>query len=81
LGGVYLPFLALTPNADVIIAVNAGLQPIVTAWNTATGEKYDLGEYRQCNRQPDMVRLSQDGATLAIGCDTGVDIWRIPDSN
>ncbi len=77
LGGTYLPFMALTPAADVIIAVNAGLEPVVTAWNTTNGEKYNLGEYRQCNRQPDMVRLSQDGTTLVIGCDGGLDIWRI----
>jgi hypothetical protein len=26
---------------------------------------------------PDMARLSVDGATLVIGCDTGIEIWRI----
>jgi hypothetical protein len=81
LGGTYLPFMTLTPAADVIIAVNTGLEPVVTAWNTATGERYDLGEYRGCKRQPDMVRLSQDGTTLAIGCDTGIDIWRVKNAD
>jgi hypothetical protein len=77
LNGTYLPFLLLTPAADAIIAVNPGLQPVVTAWDTATGRRYDLGEYRTCKRQPDMVRLRGDGTTLVIGCDTGLDIWRV----
>ena len=77
LSGTYIPFLLLTVDADVAIGVNVGLEPVVVAWDTATGERYDLGEYRACNRQPDMVRLSQDGTTLVIGCDTGLDIWRI----
>ncbi len=77
LNGAYVPFLLLTPDADAAIGVNVGLEPVVAAWDTATGEQYDLGEYRTCGRQPDMVRLSQDGTTLVIGCDTGLDIWRI----
>lgn len=77
LEGQYIPFLFLSPAADVIIGVNVALEPVVVAWNTATGERSELGEYRSCNRQPDMVRLSQDGTTLVIGCDTGLDIWRI----
>jgi hypothetical protein len=77
LGGTYIPFLLLTVGADVIIGVNVGDQPNVVAWDVGTGEHLDLGEYRSCNRQPDMVRLSRDGSTLVIGCDTGLDIWRI----
>ncbi len=77
LGGQYIPFLFLSPAADVIIGVNVALEPVVVAWNVATGERIELGEYHTCNRQPDMVRLSQDGTTLVIGCDTGLDIWRI----
>jgi hypothetical protein len=50
----------------------------VVAWDVKTGERTILGEYRECNRpQPDMTRLSEDGTTLVIGCDTGLDIWRI----
>lgn len=77
LNGSYIPFIFLTQQSDVIIGVNIDDEPIVVAWNAATGERYDLGAYRQCNRPPDMVRLSQDGTTLVIGCDTGLDIWRI----
>lgn len=77
LDGAYIPFLLLTPDADVVIGVDVGLKPVVVAWDTATGERIDLGEYRVCNRQPDMVRLSHDGTTLVVGCDTGLDIWRI----
>jgi WD40 repeat protein len=75
--GNYIPFLALTSGADVIIGVNMSLKPTVTAWDVATGRQIDLGEYRQCDRQPDMVRLSGDGTTLVIGCNTGLDIWRV----
>jgi len=77
LNGAYVPFLFLTPQADAAIGVNVGLEPVVAAWDTATGERYDLGEYRACGRQPDVVRLSRDGTMLVIGCDTGLDIWRI----
>lgn len=74
----YFPTLLLTPGADVIIGVNVDYQPIVVAWDVATGERIELGQYRACNRrQPDVVRLSADGSTLAIGCDTGLDIWRV----
>jgi len=77
LDGAYIPFIFLTRQSDVIIGVNIDDQPIVVAWNVATGERYDLGYYRECNRPPDMVRLSQDGTTLVIGCDTGLDVWRV----
>jgi hypothetical protein len=77
LNGTYIPFLFLSTDASVAIGVNVGSEPTVVAWNTATGERYDLGEYRACNRQPDMVRLSRDGTTLVIGCDSGLDIWRV----
>jgi hypothetical protein len=81
LNGTYIPFLLLSANADVIIGVNIGNKPNVVAWDVATGERLDLGDYRMCNRQPDMVHLSHDGSTLVIGCDTGLDIWRIPLNN
>lgn len=79
LGGTYIPFLLLSAKADVIIGVNVGLEPRISAWDVLTGERINLGEYRTCNRQPDMVRLSKDGSTLVIGCDTGLDIWRVPE--
>ena len=77
LNGSYIPYLLLNSSASVIIGVNVGLNPVVVAWDTSTGERTDLGEYRSCNRQPDMVRLSVDDSTLVIGCDTGLDIWRV----
>jgi WD40 repeat protein len=77
LDGQYIQFMFLTVNADVIIGVNIDLQPIVVAWDVTTGRRYDLGEYRQCSRVPDMARLSKDGTTVVIGCDTGLDIWRV----
>ena len=77
LEGQYVQWFFVTDAADVIIAVNINLEPVVVAWDSATGERFDLGSYRQCNRVPDKARLSLDGKTLVIGCDTGLDIWRI----
>lgn len=74
----YVPFLLLNSSASVIIGVNVALKPVVIAWDTSTGEHVELGEYRPCSRQPDMVRLSYDSTTLVIGCDKGLDIWRVP---
>jgi hypothetical protein len=80
LNGDYAQWFFLSPDATVILAVNLGFEPNVIAWNVVTGEKTILGEYRECSRpQPDMARLSADGTTLVIGCDTGLDIWRIAD--
>lgn len=77
LNGKSVPFLWLTSGADIVIGVNVDSELGVTAWNTATGQVYDLGLYRSCSRPPDLVRLSQNGTTLVIGCDTGLDIWRV----
>ncbi len=77
LEGTYIPFLLLNSSASVIIGVNVALKPIVVAWDTITGERVELGDYRICTRQPDMVRLSYDSTTLVIGCDKGLDVWRI----
>jgi hypothetical protein len=60
-----------------VIGVNIDLEPIIVAWDVASGERLDLGFYRECSRTPDMVQISEDGTTLAIGCDTGIDIWRV----
>lgn len=79
LSGSFISFLLLAPNADVIL----GIDPMdargeVIAWNTETGDKISLGKYRPCNRQqPDLAQLSSDGSALVIGCDTGLEIWRI----
>ncbi len=77
LDGTYIPFLLQSITGDVMIGVHVGLEPIVVAWDVVSGQQYDLGEYRSCKRQPDLVRLSQDGTTLVIGCDSGLDIWRV----
>jgi|GEM_PF-499499 len=78
LNGDYAQWYFLSSDASVIIAVNLGGEPNVVVWNTETGERTNLGNYRECDRpQPDMARLTPDGSTLIIGCDTGLDIWRI----
>ncbi len=79
LEGRYIPFLLLNPDADVIIGVNVALQPDVLAWSVVSGEEVALGEYRACTRQPDLVKLSRDGSALVIGCDQGLDLWRVAD--
>lgn len=78
IGQAYIQALLLTPAADVILAVHIGDEAIVAAWDTATGARHDLGAYRaDCTRVPDMVQLSRDGATLAIGCAVGIEVWRV----
>ncbi len=77
LGGAYVQALLLGPSSDLVIGVNIDLQPVVVAWDVATGEQIELGPYRACARTPDMVQLSEDGTTLVIGCDTGLDIWQV----
>ncbi|MBI1279457.1 MAG: hypothetical protein GC179_15110 [Anaerolineaceae bacterium] len=77
LEGKYIPFLLLNSSASVIIGVNVDLKSFVVAWDVQTGELAALGDYRSCSRQPDMVRLSDDSTTLVVGCDTGLDIWRV----
>lgn len=77
LNGSYMQFMFLTAGADVILAANLDFEPNVYAWIVETGERIDLGAYRLCSRVPDMARLSADGTTLVIGCDTGLDIWRV----
>jgi hypothetical protein len=78
LNGDYAQWYFLTPDADIILAVNLGFRPHVFAWIVATGERIDLGAYRPCERpQPDMAYLSADGTTLVIGCDAGLEQWRI----
>src|SRR5262249_35736695 len=79
LGGTYIPYLLLSLAADVIIGVNVNQESNIVAWDVTSGERIGPGHYRSCNRQPDMARLSKDGRTLAVGCDTGLDIWRMSD--
>lgn len=77
LDGSYPQYLLLSRDASAILAVNLDFQPAVVAWNAESGERYDLGSYRECGRIPDKVELSRDGRALIIGCDTGLDIWRV----
>jgi WD40 repeat protein len=82
LGGAYVQALLLAPAGDIILGVDVDHRPVVVAWNTTNGEVTELGDYRECSRVPDLVRLSADGTTLVIGCDTGLDIWRVqPDTS
>ncbi len=78
--GDYVQAFMVTPPADLILGVAIEDDPVVVAWDVQTGERLDLGEYRPCSRVPDMVRLSRDGTTLVIGCDTGFDIWKVNDA-
>ncbi len=80
LGGSYAQYHLLTADASAIFAVNVDFAPKVYAWDVATGDQYDLGPYRECTRIPDKVILSDDGRALIIGCDTGLDIWRVEES-
>ncbi len=77
LDGAYISFITLSKAADVILGVHVASQPVVVAWNTATGQRLDLGAFRSCRRTPDMARISADGTTLVIGCDSGIDIWKV----
>ncbi len=82
LSGAFISYLLLAPQADVIL----GIDPVdarseIIVWDTGTGEKSSLGKYRSCNRQqPDFAQLSPSGTALIIGCDTGLDVWRIKDN-
>jgi hypothetical protein len=76
LAGLYIPFILLTAQADVVIGVHVNDEPAVVGWETATGRLHWLGQYRQCQRPPDMVIFSNDRTTLVIGCDSGLEIWR-----
>lgn len=70
--------LMVNTAGDVVLAVGLDDDPVVVAWEVATGEQTSLGTYRgDCTRLPDMVRLSGDGTTLVIGCDVGLEMWRI----
>jgi len=58
--------------------VGIGEAPDVAAWIVEDSQRVDLGTYwSACSRVPDMVRISADGRTLVIGCDAGLDVWRI----
>jgi WD40 repeat protein len=79
LSGDYIQALMLTPAGDIVLAVHIGEEDNVVAWDVATGERVDLGTYRDCTGVPDMVQLSQDGSTLVIGCDLGFEVWQVAD--
>lgn len=79
LQGAYAQYYLLTHNADAVIAVHSDFEPKVVGWHVRTGERFDLGRYRACQRIPDKATLSEDGAALMIGCDSGLDIWRVVD--
>lgn len=77
LDGAYIQAIMVTPAADVVLAVHIGDDPVVVAWDVATQQRYDFGNYRTCSRVPDLVQLSLDGSTLVIGCDTGIEFWQV----
>lgn len=77
LDGAYPQYLLLSKDASALLAVNLDFQPVLVAWDAKSGERYDLGPYRECGRIPDNVEISRDGRALIIGCDTGLEVWRI----
>ncbi len=79
LGGDYISHLDVGLDGTVVIGTDPqDSEGTVSAWLVETGERFDLGPYRQCDRiQPDQVELSRDGTALIIGCDRGLDIWRV----
>jgi hypothetical protein len=79
LNGAYAQFFLVSQNADVIFAVHVNDEPVIVAWDVASGQRYEVGEYGPCRREPDMARMSPDGTTLVVGCDTGLEIWRVAD--
>jgi hypothetical protein len=81
LDGAFISYLHLSQNADIIFGVDPmSARSEVIIWNVVTGEASSLGTYRACEKQqPDYAQLSDDGTALVIGCDTGIDIWRIDD--
>lgn len=77
LDGAYFQAFFVSDDGSVALGVDEEFESNVVAWIVDTGERVDLGEFRACSRVPDMIRMSQDFTTLVIGCDTGLDIWRI----
>jgi hypothetical protein len=70
--------LIVNPAGDLVLGVALDTTPVIVAWDATTGERGEIGTYRgDCDRIPDMVRLSADGTTLVIGCDAGLDVWRV----
>ena len=56
LNGDYISFIVVNPNADVVLGVDVNDEPVIVAWDAATGERTELGAYRDCERAPDMAR-------------------------
>lgn len=78
LGGAYVQWFFLAPDASIALGINYGGEAGVFAWDMATGERMSLGDYRTCGRpQPDKASFTADGTTLVIGCDTGIEIWQV----
>jgi len=77
LNGAYFQAFYASDDGSVVWVVDEDFEPRVVAWIVATGERIDLGEFRSCSRVPDMIRMSHDMTTLVVGCDTGLDIWRV----
>lgn len=75
----YISHLDLSNDGSVLVGVDPEDVPgTVNAWLVPAGERLQLGPYRTCDRiQPDMVELTADGTTLVIGCDAGLDVWRV----
>jgi hypothetical protein len=74
---MYIPFLFVTPDAELVIGVHVDDEPVIVTWSLRSGLREVIGPYRHCGRPPDMVVLSENGRSLVIGCDLGIEIWQI----
>lgn len=78
LNGAYAQWYFLNADVSLALAVNFDFEEAVFSWNLASGERENLGAYRSCTLpQPDLAQLSADGTTLLIGCDAGLEWWRV----
>lgn len=80
LNNLYSQYYLLSHDASLVMAVNVDFEPVIVSWHINTGERFELGEYRDCERIPDRVKLSDDGTTLIIGCGLGLELWKIVDT-
>lgn len=79
LDGSYIAHMQLSARADIIFGIDPmSERGAIWVWLSESGEKQTLGSLRPCDRpQPDLALLSYDSSALVIGCDLGLEIWRI----
>lgn len=75
----FIAHLLLSRFADVIVGVDPmAARGALWAWDAESGEQLEVGNIRPCQRQqPDLARFTWDGTALIIGCDLGLEVWRV----